>query len=239
MTLKIALHTIAQEVLREQADGDYLCARMAYRMELREQFLWASLQACEKYLKSILLFNERSARFDAAALASGKKNKPEFGHDLVKLFDAVLAIGDLPLDKPAWLPPYLGYLTEFGNNRYLTKATYAIGDELRKLDEAVWTLRRLCQSFDWVVDKAGDNPGRNIRPQWLAQMADPERRKNPALDRPLGAVDGYLEKVLKKPRRDPARQALVWNNLFFARRQRHTLSYVHHSSSANPPQTRD
>jgi HEPN domain-containing protein len=66
MTLTIALFTLATEVFREQADKDYIVARSCYRMNLREQFLWASLQACEKYLKGILLFNERSARHDPA-----------------------------------------------------------------------------------------------------------------------------------------------------------------------------
>src|SRR4029077_20656965 len=66
MTLRIALLTLATEIFREQADQDYVVARACYRMNLREQFLWASLQACEKFLKAILLFNEKSARFDPA-----------------------------------------------------------------------------------------------------------------------------------------------------------------------------
>jgi hypothetical protein len=239
MNLKIALHAIAQETFRDQADGDYISARMNYQMELREQFLWASLQACEKYLKAILLFNEKSARFcDGAKTGEQKKRRPEFGHDLLKLLVAVQEITDLPLDKPEWLTEFLGYLNRFGNNRYLSIATYAVGDELRRIDEVVWTLRRLCQSFDWFVT-CGDGPENNHRPRLLAQISNPERRKNPALERPFGAIDGHLEKVLKRPHRDMARRALVWNNLFFANRQRHRLSYLHLSSSANPPQTRD
>ncbi len=52
MTLRIALLTLATEIFREQADQDYVVARACYRMNLREQFLWASLQACEKFLKA-------------------------------------------------------------------------------------------------------------------------------------------------------------------------------------------
>ena len=239
ITLKTALHTIAQEVLREQADQDYISARANYRMDQREQFLWASLQACEKYLKAVLLFNERSARYDGPLPSPGQKGKNEFGHDLVRLFKAVRMITDLPLDKPDWLPQFSDYLTRFGNNRYLTKATYAVGDELRLLDEAVWTLRRFCQSFDWSPPEKDGSPGKNLRPQLIAHVANPARRENPALDRPLGAIDGHLEKVLKRTRNDAARAALVWKNLFYAKRQRHTLLCVQHSSSANPPHTRD
>ena len=148
MDLKDALFALATEVFREQADKDYIVARSCYRMNLREQFLWASLQACEKYLKGTLLFNEKSARYDPATYDPNKKGNKEFGHDLTRLFEAVHSIGDLPLDKPDWLPGFLEYLTTFGNNRYLSKATYATGDELRLLDEVVWVLRRVCQDFD-------------------------------------------------------------------------------------------
>jgi hypothetical protein len=237
MTLRIALFTLATEVFREQGDKDYIVARSCYRMNLREQFLWASLQTCEKYLKGILLFSERSARFDPAQYDPKKKNNPEFGHDLRRLFKAAQTVGDLPLDEPDWLPEFLKYLTTFGNNRYLSKSTYAVGDELRRLDEAAWVLRRVCQNFDWTPDKAG-TPA-NLRPVLLAQTKHPENRQNPALYRPFGAIDGFLEKKLKAPRSDPARQALVWNNMFFGKRQRHAVTYARFSSSENPPQTRE
>jgi hypothetical protein len=237
MTLRDALLALATEVFREQADKDYIVARSCYRMNLREQFLWASLQACEKYLKGTLLFNDRSARYDPATYNPNKKRNEEFGHNLTRLLTVVRTIGDLPLDKPDWLPGFLEYLTEFGNNRYLSKATYATGDELRRLDEAIWVLRRVCQNFDWTPKIKG-SPPRNLRPVLLAQLSRPENRKNPALYRPFGAINGFLEKKLKASIRDPARQALVWNNMFFGKRQRHRLSYAHFSSSENPPQTR-
>jgi hypothetical protein len=237
MTLRIALFTLATEVLHEQADKDYIAARSCYRMNLREQFLWASLQACEKYLKGILLLNERSARYDPASYDPLKKRNKEFGHDLVSLFMAARTITDLPLDKPDWLPQFLKYLTALGNNRYLSKATYATGDELRRLDEAVWVLRRACQDFDWTPDVNGSP--KNLRPVLVAQSSRPEHRKTPALYRPFGAIDGYLEKILKASKRDPAHQALVWKNMFFGNRQRHQVTYTQFSSSENPPQTRE
>jgi hypothetical protein len=237
MKLRIALFTLATEVFREQADKDYIVARSSYRMNLREQFLWASLQACEKYLKGILLFNERSARYDPASYDPIKKRNKEFGHDSTRLFAAARTIADLPLDKPDWLPDFLKYLAAFGNNRYLSKATYATGDELRRLDEAVWVLRRACQNFDWTANVNGSP--KNLRPALVAQSNRPEHRKTPALYRPFGAIGGYLEKILKASNSDPARQALVWKNMFFGNRQRHRVTYTQFSSSENPPQTRE
>jgi hypothetical protein len=234
MTLKIALLTLATQSFREQADQDYVAARACYRMNLREQFLWASLQACEKFLKAILLFNEKSARFDPVLYDPNKERNKEFGHDAAWLLRVVnREIPDLRLNKPGWLPNFLNYLTEFGDNRYLSKASYATGKELRYLDEAVWLLRRVCQNFDWSPQ------GRNLRSDLIAAAMRSEHRKNPALYHPFGAIDGLIEKKLKATKNDPARQALVWNNMFFGQRQRHAVSYTQYSSSANPPQTRD
>lgn len=234
--LRTVLFALADENFRQPADKDYIVARSCYRMNLREQFLWASLQACEKYLKATLLFNQKSTRYDPKKYnaAKGRKNK-EFGHHASWLFEVVKRdIPDLRFDTaPQWLPKFLQYLTEFGVNRYLTKATYARGDELRRLDEVVWILRRVCQNFDWTPKKE------NLRPKMIEAAMNPNNRKNPAVYRPFGAIDGFLEKTLKAGRNTPARQALVWKNMFFATRQRHKLQIPFYSSSENPPPTRD
>jgi hypothetical protein len=235
-TLTTALLTLATDVFREQADKDYIVARTCYRMDLRDQFLWASLQACEKYLKAILLFNGKSARYDPEKYDPNKpqKNK-EFGHNVSWLFDVVIRdIPDLLLDRcPSWLPQFLKYLTNFGDNRYVTKATFTTGDELRNLDEAVWILRRVCQNFNWTPAKE------NLRPKLIAAAMRTHARNNPALYRAFGAIDGFLERKLKQSKNDPAREALVWNNMFFANRQRRRVTYKHFSSSENPPHIRE
>src|SRR6266581_4487649 len=99
----IALHSIAQEIFRDQGDKDYITGRAAYRMNLREQFLWAALQACEKYLKGILLFNEMSARYPPSPV-NGQiwDKKKEFQHDLEALFNAVEGINDFDIAFPKW-----------------------------------------------------------------------------------------------------------------------------------------
>ena len=48
------LNSFAFRSFRDVADADYVAARMACRAKLPVQFLWASQQALEKYLKCIL-----------------------------------------------------------------------------------------------------------------------------------------------------------------------------------------
>ena len=239
MNLRIALLTIAEEIFRNQADQDYISARAVYRLALREQFLWLGLQACEKYLKGILLFNHRSARYLPGTydLQTQKRGRGFRNHDLRQLFDAAAEITDLP-NYPNWISEFMKYLSTYGNNRYLSISTYATGLELRELDETVWYLRRVCRNFDSMVQLT-DSTTRDLRRIEMRSIADPKRRQRPALDRPLGAIDGLLEKVLKRRATDPTRRTLVWNNLFFGVRHRRAVSYTMHSSSENPPQTRD
>src|SRR5687767_2488673 len=52
------LNAFALRAFRDVADADYIAARLAYSAQLPVQFLWASQQALEKYLKFIL-FLER------------------------------------------------------------------------------------------------------------------------------------------------------------------------------------
>lgn len=90
---------------RDVADRDYIAARILYRHDLKLQFLWSSLQAIEKYLKSVLLFNGRSAK--------------GYGHDLEKLFSALpKEIPDINFDFPADVEDFVRYLAKFGANRY-------------------------------------------------------------------------------------------------------------------------
>ncbi|MBU0482592.1 MAG: hypothetical protein KKG47_15985 [Proteobacteria bacterium] len=56
------LNDFAIRSFRDVADSDYIAARMAYRAQLVQQFLWSGLQAMEKYLKCILLLNRIKAK---------------------------------------------------------------------------------------------------------------------------------------------------------------------------------
>lgn len=51
------LNYFAEECFLIQADGDYIIARLSFRLNLYSQFQWSSLQAIVEYIKAILLFN--------------------------------------------------------------------------------------------------------------------------------------------------------------------------------------
>src|SRR6266571_4943728 len=62
LELDALVNDFAVRCFRDIADGDYIAARMACRAALVMQFLWASQQAIEKYLKGILLLNRIPAK---------------------------------------------------------------------------------------------------------------------------------------------------------------------------------
>ncbi len=67
------LNSWAFRSFRDVADGDYIAARMAYRAQLPVQFLWASQQAIEKYLKCALFIRRKAAKTVRHALALALK----------------------------------------------------------------------------------------------------------------------------------------------------------------------
>ena len=65
------LDSFAIRTFRDMADGDYIMARSAYKNRLVPQFLTASHQAIEKYIKCILLLNRIKSRHINHSLARG------------------------------------------------------------------------------------------------------------------------------------------------------------------------
>jgi len=64
---------------RDIADGDYIAARLACRAQLAQQFLWASQQAIEKYLKCGLFIRRIPARDVKHNLAPALKRLTDAG----------------------------------------------------------------------------------------------------------------------------------------------------------------
>src|SRR2546427_12007419 len=83
---------------RDVADGDYIAARSLYNLELGQQFLWSAQQAIEKYLKSILLYNNQKAK--------------RYRHNLESLFQSLNSITDIPFDFPEDVADFVVYLNE-------------------------------------------------------------------------------------------------------------------------------
>jgi HEPN domain-containing protein len=143
MELQIILNTFAIDIFRKQADYDYIAARANYRMRLRQHCLWSVHQAVEKYLKAILLFNGKSARFYTPA---GTEKKKEFGHDLDALLLEVKSIPLFRIDIDPENEQFLSYLSyQGGANRYVSTSAYNTSDAIHRLDQLVWHIRRYCQ----------------------------------------------------------------------------------------------
>lgn len=220
--------------LRNQADADYITSRAAWKMQLREQFLWSALQAIEKHLKAILLFNARSARWENLPPLTSKKKTREYGHDLKRLLLAVRGIERLNLELPDWTDDFISAINNFGENRYLTISTYSLPEWLSHLDETIWSIRRYAQSFEHVGTIDGDE--KDLLPILLAVVNNPVNREFPSRYRPF---HGFLEMVIDRQHQDHARKTLIWNNHFFGSRTRRKLRYQSWVSSQIPPQERD
>jgi len=131
MTIDEALmNDFAVRSFRDVADADYIVARMACRAALVPQFLWASQQAIEKYLKCILLLNRIPAN--------------DVLHELGKAVRKINESGKLTLDLRVGTKNFIEMLDEIGQFRYFEVSNYAFGGDLVTLDRAVWDLRRYC-----------------------------------------------------------------------------------------------
>ena len=81
-----AINSYIDASFRDTADRDYISARLAYRHRLEQPFLWSALHSIEKYLKAILLYNGESAQ--------------KLSHDILKAYQRVLTIPNIPFDFP-------------------------------------------------------------------------------------------------------------------------------------------
>ena len=115
---------------RDVADADYVAARLACRAGLVTQFLWASQQAVEKYLKCILLLHRIPAI--------------HVGHDLERALSKVTSSGKLTLDLTGGTKEFIQKLDQQGQFRYFELSNFAFGAEIISLDRAAWELRRFC-----------------------------------------------------------------------------------------------
>lgn len=124
------LNNFAIRSFRDIADGDYIAARLACRSALVVQYLWASQQAIEKYLKCILLLHRIPAK--------------KMRHDLGAGLNAIKGSGKLALNLVRPTQDFIAYLDRYGRFRYLEISNLAFGHDLVRLDRAVWELRRFC-----------------------------------------------------------------------------------------------
>ncbi len=209
------INDFANRSFRDFADQDYIMARIAYRKEFDQQFRWCSLQALEKYLKAILIYNRVSAK--------------GIGHDLVMAVSRVKDISDLSFTLPSSdLEKFIEYISTYGKDRYLSHPTYLRDNALLTLDKTVWCVRRYCYFMRQVIKKDGH------------VISLFEHNKNEVTNPYYGTnrhkykiFNGYIEKVIEK--RLPSYNDLVWKNFFFGRVKKHKIkNFTFRTSSQNP-----
>ena len=206
------INSFATQSFRDQADRDYIAARLACRFELMPQFLWASQQAIEKYLKGILLFNKVKAT--------------SVGHDLKK---AQLLANQLSFEIK--LSPrsqeFIDLLADYGQFRYIDVPYTVDGFLLIDLDLAIWELRRYCQVLN-VFGKAlppAEQTQLDAAKLLLSQSSSMPRHK-------FRLQGGLIEKILDA-KAHPSRAALLWNNFAYGVRQRNTVRAKEHLHAQN------
>ena len=172
----------------------------------------------EKYYKSILLYNGKSAL--------------NYGHNLKRLLSDVSDISQAFAKHPSWLPEFINYLNNAGKNRYLTVDAWTMGDELQKLDEVVWCTRRYCQYFHF-----DDGHGHDLYQEFVDEVDSDEHRSDPR--RYLPHPSGVLEEILQGDPHGFARKALIWKNFFYGKGRKRSFTYIRTSTMEVPPHRRD
>ncbi len=206
----------ANRSFRQIADGDYIAARFCHRLGLEQQFLWSALQAVEKYIKGILLFNFRSTK--------------NYGHDAKRAYDALFQIPDINFKLSKEIGQFVQYLTNQGANRYFTHPYHTRIDDLLMLDTTVWCLRRYCQ---FIRHKPVIINGKK---EDIFQFNLDMIHHSKYVHHPNTFVifGGYLERIIERPD-SQLRKALTWRNLYYGRYRKKSLKrFTLRSSSGTP-----
>jgi hypothetical protein len=124
------INDFAIRSFRDQADADYISARLAFRARLVGPFLWACQQSVEKYLKCVLLLNRIPAN--------------KVMHDLQAAIDMINASRNLTFDLTSPTQQFIEYVETYGRFRYLEVSNFAVGRHIVELDRTVWEIRRYC-----------------------------------------------------------------------------------------------
>lgn len=214
MNKEILINDFATRSFRDVADFDYITARMAYRAKLVPQFLWSSLQAIEKYFKCILLLN---------------RIKVPRSHDLGELLD--LLKKNVPFELRLKDPSrqLIEHLDTYGRFRYLETPFHIMGSEIIQLDMAVWDIRRYCRVLDYEITLPNGEKKRMLDEEILAI-----ERSETRPPQSFALIGGELEKIIAN-KKNPAREPLLWKNLFYGQRARKSIPLRRYIHSTNSP----
>jgi len=196
---KVSLYkqNIVFESFVNMADKDYINARFNFRNAMIEHFYWNALQAIEKYLKSILLFNGRSSKKQS--------------HFITKILKKILTVNLQYFVLSEDSKKFIETVESHGMNRYFSTSTYIKGDELYKLDRVVWELRRYCYYPEVCIINEEDS-------YWFKEV---DNINDHYKYRPNCSINmkSILYKVLED-RKHKLHSILVWNNPYFTLKKR-------------------
>ena len=214
--MHILLNDFAIRSFRETADKDYITARMAYRARLIQPYRWSALHSLEKYVKGILLLN--------------RVNTKKIGHSVLPGIERMKRHGKFELDISADTAKFIKNLEDArAEDRYYLVSYDIKPFDIARFDRAVWELRRYCQPLDYeIVDMNGKTVS------LLTHELDRVRRAKEKHEKGTCITGGILEKIIEKWDH-PAREALIWNNLFFGPSRRKTVKMRPDWEAGNSP----
>jgi HEPN domain-containing protein len=214
--VQLLINDFATRSFRDIADQDYIAARLSFRHGLYSQFHWQSLQAIEKYLKAILLYNRIKAK--------------NINHDLDQ---AMQYIRKLPFDLnfSESTESFITHLTYFGRFRYLETSYFLRGPKLLELDKAVWEIRRYCR----VLDFEKEQPDESMKSMLESNIEDIKSSVNNP-PKTFKIEGGLLEKIIYKTDHQ-SRSALIWHNAFYGKVTRKTVRVQTPFYAVNSPLT--
>lgn len=211
---KININSYASRIFRDTADQDYLAARACYKNGLVIQFLWMGQQAIEKYLKAIILYNGESTK--------------SVGHNLIKALNKIRNINGLELDISESVLNFIEYLNNQGVNRYIEKNHYAFGNEILKLDRAVWEIRRYCKVLNYDLKMENGL----VKNMMKLEIENIHKWKNSDKPYKFYLVGGFLEKILKN-KKYRQRNILIWSNFYYGLKKKNEVSIPSNSGFIN------
>lgn len=214
--MHILVNDFAIRSFRDTADKDYITARMAYRARLIQPFRWSALHCLEKYVKGILLLN----RVDAKNL----------GHSVLPGIVRMKQHGKFELDLSAATAKFIKNLEDDGAEDRYYLVSYDIEPfDIARFDRAVWELRRYCQPLDYDTTEMN---GKTVN--LLTHELDRVHRAKEKHEKGTCITGGILEKIVEK-KDHPAREALIWNNLFFGPSRRKAVKMRPDWEAGNAP----
>ena len=141
---------IVKQLFINTADDNYILARISFHANLDVDFFWLAVHCVEKYLKAALLLNGQEAK--------------SYGHDITALFSSVHTLAPelfpekmtrpdrMPLEfwRDETFESFVARLYGEGqpDNRYQLWGYVRHPEDLWKLDEVVFHVRRVCQPLD-------------------------------------------------------------------------------------------